>query len=201
MIYKNTKIINMQKNKMIKQLKITKRKEFRNWLEKNSSIKKECWVEVKRGKPVNNKYLWYLDAVEEALCFGWIDSITRKINNKTLQRFSPRKKKSNWSELNKERVKRLIKLNLITKKGLKILPSFNEFIVNREIKQALIKAKVWKKFKLLPSLYQRIRLANLAFYKKHKYDSYQKMLFHTIKTTKKNQTFGNWNDYGRLLNY
>ncbi|MBI4225515.1 hypothetical protein HY612_00195 [Candidatus Roizmanbacteria bacterium] len=61
----------------------------------------------------------YNDAVEEALCFGWIDSIEKGIDKERLaQRFSPRKPKSNWSESNKERIKRLIKVGKMTPAGL-----------------------------------------------------------------------------------
>ena len=54
-------------------LDITNRNEFRNWLINNSTSEKECWIAVKRGKTLPEDALWYLDAVEEALCFGWID--------------------------------------------------------------------------------------------------------------------------------
>lgn len=57
------------------------------------------------------------------LCFGWIDGINKKISDTELaQRLSPRNKTSNWTELNKERVRRLNKLGLMKKEGLKILP-------------------------------------------------------------------------------
>lgn len=68
---------------------------------------KECWVTVKKGKPSDDAFLYYLDAVEEALCFGWIDSTNRIHDGRTLKRFSPRKKSSQWSELNIERCRRL----------------------------------------------------------------------------------------------
>lgn len=48
------------------------RSEFRSWLAGNSQIASECWVTVKRGKPTDETEFWYIDAVEEALCFGWI---------------------------------------------------------------------------------------------------------------------------------
>lgn len=55
--------------------------EFRKWLENNCTTEKECWIAVKRGKTPPDNALWYLDAVEEALCFGWIDStLKRRIN-------------------------------------------------------------------------------------------------------------------------
>ena len=52
-------------------LKAKNRDELRQWLEQNHKTEKECWVVVKRGKPKGNNTFWYIDAVEEAMCFGW----------------------------------------------------------------------------------------------------------------------------------
>lgn len=73
---------------------------------------------VRRGKSADNDTFCYLDAVEEALCFGWIDGTHRVIDGVRMQRFSPRKPKSPWAELNKERMRRLEKLDLMTDAGL-----------------------------------------------------------------------------------
>lgn len=78
------------------------RDELRQWLLENHNKEDECWVVVKRGRPVDNETFWYIDAVEEAMCFGWIDSTTKKMDNGiTAQRLAPRRKGSVWSELNK----------------------------------------------------------------------------------------------------
>ncbi len=83
------------------------RDELRQWLSENYNKESECWVVVKRGRPVDNGTFWYIDAVEEAMCFGWIDSTTKKMDNGiTAQRLAPRRKGSLWSELNKERCRR-----------------------------------------------------------------------------------------------
>ena len=103
-------------------LKIKSRLEFRKWLTANHDCETECWIALKRGEPKNDGELYYLDAVEEALCFGWIDSITKPINGERFQRFTPRKKNSPWTELNKERVRRLEKLGLMTDAGRAVLP-------------------------------------------------------------------------------
>ena len=55
------------------------RAELREWLMQNHKKETECWVVVKRGRPVDDDTFWYIDAVEEALCFGWIDSTTKKM--------------------------------------------------------------------------------------------------------------------------
>ena len=83
-------------------LQIDNRKDFREWLKLHADSENECWVELKRGRPVDDDKFYYLDAVEEALCFGWIDSIHKLIDGKRMQRFTPRKKNSPWTELNKE---------------------------------------------------------------------------------------------------
>ena len=55
-------------------LAVRNRNEFRHWLASNHDKEKECWATVRRGRPVDDDTFWYIDAVEEALCFGWIDS-------------------------------------------------------------------------------------------------------------------------------
>ena len=71
-------------------LNIVNRWEFRAWLEVHASAETECWVAVKRGRPSAPEVFYYLDAVEEALCFGWVDSVQKLIDGKRMQRFSPR---------------------------------------------------------------------------------------------------------------
>jgi len=66
---------------------IANRSEFRAWLEAHHASERECWASVKRGRPLDDKHFWYLDAVEEALCFGWIDSRHKLID--VLQRPKP----------------------------------------------------------------------------------------------------------------
>ena len=110
----------MKEIKPINILKAKNREELRLWLENNYETQKECWVIVKRGKPQNDDTFWYIDAVEEALCFGWIDSTVKKLDTGiTIQRLSPRKKGSIWSELNKERCRRMEKLGKMTQAGKK----------------------------------------------------------------------------------
>ncbi len=184
-------------------LQINNRSEFREWLLSNSASESECWVELKRGKPNDDGNFYYLDAVEEALCFGWIDSTHKIINNKRMQRFTPRKKNSPWTELNKERVRRLEKLGLMTDAGRAVLPSMGlrSFKIDADIEAALKNARCWSKFKSFPPLYQRIRAYNVSFYKKRNSVMYQQTLDHLIVETKQGRMFGEWNDYGRLLEY
>lgn len=183
-------------------LSLSTREEFRQWLSIHSKKEKECYLNVKRCKPRKGVFS-YLDAVEEALCFGWIDSIQKNVDDILLQRFSPRKKKSPWSELNKERARRLIKLGLMQKEGKKVLPPLGvrSFKIDKDIENALKKNRVYSIFKSFPPLYQRVRAYNVAFYKSIDKKMYENALGHLIKETKKRHMFGEWNDYGRLLDY
>ena len=91
---------------------------FRKWLEKNHVTARELWVayyETASGK----SGLTYPEAVDEALCFGWIDGIVRRIDEISYtNRFTPRKPKSNWSAVNIERMRVLIEQGKVTPAGL-----------------------------------------------------------------------------------
>lgn len=121
------------------------RSEFRSWLAGNSQIASECWVTVKRGKPTDETEFWYIDAEEEALCFGWIDSNHKLINGVRMQRFTPRKKNSPWTELNKERVRRLEKLSLMTDAGRAVLPAMGvrSYKLDADVEAALKQARAY----------------------------------------------------------
>jgi uncharacterized protein YdeI (YjbR/CyaY-like superfamily) len=94
------------------------RKAWRNWLQKNYDKLPGIWLvyyKVGKSKP----RLPYSEMVEEGLCFGWIDSLPRKLDDeRSMLLFTPRKPKSVWSDVNKERVDRLIKNGLMTNAGL-----------------------------------------------------------------------------------
>ena len=91
----------------------------------------------------------------------------------------------------------------MTKYGTKVLPNLStrSFKIDNDILDILKENRIYSKFKRYPKLYQRIRISNLIFYKKKDKDIYDKMLSHFIEETKKEKMFGNWNDYGRLLDY
>lgn len=184
-------------------LKIKTNKAFRTWLSKNHDRTSECYILVKRGNPINDKTFWYIDAVETALCFGWIDSTVRDIGGMKYQRFGPRKKRSLWSEQNKERVRRLEKLGLMTDAGRKVLPDMkiSSFELDEDIKKALQKAGALEIFNSFPDLYKRVRSYNVSFYKKLGKAKFDKALKHLVSETLKGKMYGMWNDYGRLLNY
>ncbi|MEA3245871.1 MAG: YdeI/OmpD-associated family protein [Gemmatimonadota bacterium] len=99
------------------------RRAWRAWLAKHHATKREVWlVYYKQGS--GKQRVAYNDAVEEALCFGWIDSTVKTIDiHRYAQRFTPRKKGSNWSGPNLDRVKRLVAAGRMTPAGAAHLPS------------------------------------------------------------------------------
>ena len=103
----------------MKQVYVKNRKEWREWLSKNhNKEEKGIWL-VFFKKETQKPTLEYNDSVEEALCFGWIDSIIKKIDDeKYVRKFTPRNSKSLWSPSNKKRVEKMIKEGKMTKHGL-----------------------------------------------------------------------------------
>lgn len=95
------------------------RSAWRKWLDKNHSTSPGVWL-IYYKKSTGKAKLVYNDAVEDALCFGWIDSTMRPLDaERFMQRFTPRKPKSGWSGLNKKRIAKMIAEGLMTKAGLK----------------------------------------------------------------------------------
>lgn len=104
-------------------LEFSDRTQLRQWLELNHCIEKQCWVLCSRSKPVPKGVMPYVDVVEEALCFGWIDSTFKRIaEGRGAQRLSPRRKNSLWTELNLQRYAMLEKQGLMTDAGRSALP-------------------------------------------------------------------------------
>jgi uncharacterized protein YdeI (YjbR/CyaY-like superfamily) len=94
------------------------RKDWRTWLMENHDAKKEVWL-VYYKKDSGKPSIPYDDSVEEALCFGWVDSIIRKIDDaKFARKFTPRKAVSKWSEANKRRAEKKIEEGKMTPAGL-----------------------------------------------------------------------------------
>ena len=107
----------MNSTEEYKQLYLTSREEWRKWLETHHDKKKEIWL-VYYKKHSNKPRIPYDDAVEEAICFGWIDSTVRTLDDERyMQKFTPRNSKSNWSDLNKERARKMIKAGKMTEAG------------------------------------------------------------------------------------
>lgn len=105
----------MEENKT---LYVSSREEWRSWLEKNAYKETVIWL-IFYKKHSGKRSLPYSEAVEEALCFGWIDSIIKRFDDeKYIQKFTPRKAKSKWSVLNVARVREMVKKGRMTERGL-----------------------------------------------------------------------------------
>lgn len=97
------------------------RQKWRQWLKVNYKKHTLIWLIIYHKKS-KTPSIYYDEAVEEALCFGWIDSVKYKRDAESAyQMFTPRKAKSNWSKLNKERVERMTKAGLMTNAGQKLI--------------------------------------------------------------------------------
>ena len=104
-------------------LEYSERTQLREWLMANHAEAKECWVTTYRTKIPREDAIPYLDMVEEALCFGWIDSTYKRLpDGRGAQRLSPRRKTSHWTELNIRRCEELERRGLMTDAGRAALP-------------------------------------------------------------------------------
>jgi uncharacterized protein YdeI (YjbR/CyaY-like superfamily) len=107
-----------------KEVKTTSAKnsnEWRKWLEQNHSTEKSVWLIIYK-KDSDTPSVTYDEAVDEALCFGWIDSKPNKRDeNSFYQFFAKRNPKSNWSKVNKQKIERLLKANKIAPAGLEMI--------------------------------------------------------------------------------
>lgn len=97
------------------------RKEWRRWLTENHFSEKEVWVIIHKKKS-RKKGLKYPEAVEEAICFGWVDSKMRSIDTDRFRlRFTPRRKNSIWSKNNKETAEKMIRAGKMTQAGFETI--------------------------------------------------------------------------------
>lgn len=100
----------------------TTRADFRTWLEANHRGKSEIWL-INYKKATGKPTIPYVEAVEEAICFGWIDGFEKSMDaERYATRFTPRRPKSNWTETNKERARRMIAGGKMTAAGYASLP-------------------------------------------------------------------------------
>jgi uncharacterized protein YdeI (YjbR/CyaY-like superfamily) len=173
-------------------LYVTSRHEWHNWLEEHYRSEREVWL-VYYKKHTGKPRISYNDAVEEALCFGWIDSTVKSIDeDRYTQRFSLRNPRTPYSQANKERLKGLIKQEKVVKEVLATLGNLVEeqFEIPLDILEA-IKAndKVWKNFQRLSEPYIRVRIAFIDAARKRP-EEFKKRLRYFIEMTEKNKHFG-----------
>lgn len=178
--------------KIGKNLYITNREDWHRWLEKNFDKEKEIWL-VYPKKSSGKEKIAYNDAVEEALCFAWIDSIVKSLDkNNNIQRFSPRNPKSTYSQQNKERIKWLLKHEMVhssvLEKAKKI--ASEKFVFPKDIIYAVRKNKIaWENYNNFSNTYKRIRIAYIDSARKQP-EEFKKRLNNFISKTKENKQIG-----------
>jgi len=173
-------------------LYITNSKDWHNWLKKHHKTEPEIWLvypKKRTGKP----RIEYNDAVEEALCFVWIDSLVKKLDdNHTVQRFSPRKPRAKYSQANKERLRSLVEQGKVIKEVLDSLGNIltEKFDFPPDILKAIQANKeAWKNYQKFSDSYKRIRIAFIDG-ARHRPDEFQKRLRYFIEMTGKDKMFG-----------
>ena len=165
------------------------RSEWRAWLTDHFRNAKEIWF-VFPKKASGKQRISYNDAVEEALCFGWIDSTVRSYDQESyIQRFTPRRLKSSYSQPNKERLKWLAERKMLhpsveecVRHILEEEYFFPEDIVN-EIRQD---EEAWKNFQQFSESYRRLRISYIDSARKRP-DEFQKRLSNFLEKTRKNK--------------
>ena len=180
-----------------KTLYVTNRNQWRKWLIKNHNKEKEVWL-IYYLKASGKPRIPYNDAVEEALCYGWIDSTVKSVDEERFaQRFTPRRSTSVLSEMNKERIRRLIKGKEMTSFGLEAVSHVfdknkeDKFIISPDIIKALkCNEQAWKNFQKFSDGYKRVRIGYIESQRKHNNEMFGKSLQNFIMKTAKNKKFG-----------
>lgn len=187
---KGSKIISL--NDLLWQQKIKyfeNREDWRKWLMDNFETEDEIWF-VFPLKSSGEKSIAYNDAVEEALCFEWIDSTIKPLDKEhRIQRFTPRKPKSTYSQANKERLKWLLENKMIH-------PEFEDkihtvlsdpFIFPNDIMDRLKEDEIaWKNYRHFSDAYKRIRIAYIEAARKRP-EEFEKRLNNFICKVKENK--------------
>ena len=187
-------------------LDIHTREELYRWYEENHDKAREFWIRSNRAGEECPGVLRYVDAVEVALCFGWIDSTQKRIDDgKPIQRYSPRRKGGNWCEHNLERCRRLIKLGEMTQAGLAVLPDMDpkHFVFEDWVLDALkADRKAWKFYRTTPINYRRIMVDRIQHYAHTDRPDYaQKALQRFVEACREGKLLPGWSDFGRLEDY
>jgi uncharacterized protein YdeI (YjbR/CyaY-like superfamily) len=173
-------------------LVVNDRQEWRAWLKEHYKTEKDIWL-VYYHKQSGPERLSYNDSVEEALCFGWIDSTVKSMDaDRYAQRFSPRKPKSGYSQMNKERLRRLVEQGKVMPEVLASLGDMlnEKFEIPPDILAALKEnPEAWKNFQGYPGSYQRIRIGFIEG-ARNRPQEFEKRLQYFIKMTAKNKQFG-----------
>ena len=176
------------------------------WFVDNHDKASDFWLRVNRANDEFPGVIRYVDAVEVCLCFGWIDSTMKRIDDgKPIQHFTPRRRGSNWCEQNLERCRRLIKLGEMTPAGLAVIPDIDpsHFVFEDWAIDAIRKDSVaWKNYLSFPENYRRIKLDRIQHYKNTaRLEQAETALRNFIRDCRNGKMSPNWSDFGRLENY
>jgi uncharacterized protein YdeI (YjbR/CyaY-like superfamily) len=173
-------------------LYVTDVESWRAWLEANYASAPEIWLVFYR-KASGTPSIAYGDAVNEALCFGWIDSIVKKHGPESrAQRFTPRRPGSKISEMNKERARRMVAEGRMTQAGLDAIGEVLDepFRIPDDIRAALqADEAAWRNFQAFPESYQRIRVGFVDG-SRGRQDVFEQRLAYLVRMTAQNKRFG-----------
>lgn len=188
-----------EKKNSLKTVYFQTRSEWRSWLSDHFEKEDEIWL-IFPKKSSDKTGILYNDAVEEALCFGWIDSTVKTLDeHNRIQRFSRRKPKSSYSQPNIERLKWLKKQNLIHPEVLKSVEEViaREFVFPKDILREIQKDPVVQKnYDEFSDAYKRIRIAYIDG-ARDRPEEFQKRLNHFLQKTRENK----WIGYGGIDKY
>ncbi len=189
--------------KALKRLHVTTRDQWRAWLAEHHDRKNEVWL-VYAKRHTGRPRIPYEHAVEEALCFGWIDSIVRRIDDSTYaQKFTPRRQDSDWSELNRDRFEALVRQGKMTEAGLAKAPPrrtatarnearakrFAPLVVPPYIEFGLKKnRRAWQNFENLAPSYVRMYVRWIDSAKRE--ETKQRRLKEAVARLRENKTLG-----------
>jgi uncharacterized protein YdeI (YjbR/CyaY-like superfamily) len=184
-------------------LYVSNRNDWRRWLKSNHRSQKEVWL-IYYKKHTGKPRIPYDDAVEEAICFGWIDSTVKRLDEeKYAQKFTPRNQKSKWSELNKRRAERMVKQGKMTQAGLAKFkqagkkkgekaeekPGSRRLIVPPDLKKALsANRKALENFNNFAPSYRRLYVAWITYAKRK--ETREKRIKQTVQWAAENKKPG-----------
>ncbi|WP_406661276.1 YdeI/OmpD-associated family protein [Methanolobus sp. ZRKC3] len=181
---------------------VTTREEWRKWLQKNHDSSKVIWL-ILFKKHTGEPTIPYEDAVEEALCFGWIDSKVKTVDDKRyMQKYTPRKDNSIWSAINKQRAQKLIREGRMTTAGLEKIEEAKingkwsdpytakkKLPIPTELKEALMKNEMaWQNFNRFANSYRDLYIGWIADAKRS--DTRKRRIEEVVKRSELNQKPG-----------
>jgi len=175
-------------------LRARTRDAWHRWLARHHASAKEIWL-VSPRKATGKSRIPYNDAVDEALCFGWIDSTQRSLDaGHTAQRFTPRRPGSPVSAMNLERARRLVASGRMRAAGRRAigvqLASSRRLVIAPDIARALkAETRAWTNFRRFPASYKRIRVGWVEGARDRPAE-FQKRLRYFVAMTAKNKRYG-----------